>query len=108
MVSIIKDTSHNNNSNNKFYNKNKMSMITIMFQFLIFCVYILYICVGVCIGLGWVKNLCDNTAIKNCWLPIIMFIAVMLIFFWLPIYIIAFIVKLVMLIVSKKKLNSKN
>ena len=84
-------------------------MVTTMFQSLIACVVILlYICMGVYIGLGWVKNLCDNTEIKNYRLPIIMFIAVMLIFFWLPIYIIVFIVKLVMLIVSGKKLNSKN
>ena len=84
-------------------------MVTTMFHSLIACVVILlYLCVGVYIGLGWVRNLCDNTEIKKCLLPIIMFIAVMLIFFWLPIYIIVFIVKLVMLIVSGKKLNSKN
>ena len=84
-------------------------MVTTMFQSLIACVVIiLYFCMGVYIGLGWVRNLCDNTEIKKCLLPIIMFIAVMLIFFWLPIYIIVIIVKLVMLIVSKKKLNSKN
>ena len=86
-----------------------MTMVTTMFQSLIACVVIiLYFCMGVYIGLGWVRNLCDNTEIKKCLLPIIMFIAVMLIFFWLPIYIIVIIVKLVMLIVSKKKLNSKN
>ena len=84
-------------------------MVTTMFQSLIACVVIiLYFCMGVYIGLGWVRNLCDNTEIKKCLLPIIMFIAVMFIFFWLPIYIIVIIVKLVMLIVSKKKLNSKN
>ena len=84
-------------------------MVTTMFQSLIACVVIiLYFCMGVYIGLGWVRNLCDNTEIKKCQLPIIVFIAVMLIFFWLPIYIIVFIVKLVMLIVSGKKLNSKN
>ena len=84
-------------------------MVTTMFQSLIACVVILlYLCMGVYIGLGWVKNLCDNTEIKKCQLPFIVFIAVMLIFFWLPIYIIVIIVKLVMLIVSKKKLNSKN
>ena len=83
-------------------------MVTTMFQSLIACVVILlYICMGVYIGLGWVKNLCDNTEIKNYRLPIIMFIALMLMFFWLPIYIIVFIVKLVMLIVSGKKLNNK-
>ena len=84
-------------------------MITTLFHSLIACVVIiLYLCMGVYIGLGWVRNLCDNTEIKKCLLPIIMFIAVMLIFFWLPIYIIVIIVKLVMLIVSGKKLNSKN
>ena len=84
-------------------------MVTTMFQSLIACVVILlYLCMGVYIGLGWVKNLCDNTEIKKCRLPIIVFIALMLIFFWLPIYIIVFIVKLVMVIVSGKKLNSKN
>ena len=84
-------------------------MLTTMFQSLIGCVVIvLYLCMGVYIGLGWVKNLCDNTEITKCRLPIIMFIALMLIFFWLPIYIIIFIVKFVMLIVSGKKLNSKN
>ena len=84
-------------------------MVTTMFQSLIACVVIiLYFCMGVYIGLGWVRNLCDNTEIKKCLLPIIMFIAVMLMFFWLPIYIIVFIVKLVMLIVSGKKLNNKN
>ena len=84
-------------------------MVTTMFQSLIACVVIiLYFCMGVYIGLGWVRNLCDNTEIKKCLLPIIMFIAVMLIFFWLPIYIIVIIVKLAMVIVSKKKLNSKN
>ena len=84
-------------------------MVTTMFHSLIACVVILlYLCVGVYIGLGWVKNLCDNTEIKKCRLPIITFIALMLIFFWLLIYIIVIIVKLVMLIVSKKKLNSKN
>ena len=83
-------------------------MVTTMFQSLIACVVIiLYFCMGVYIGLGWVRNLCDNTEIKKCQLPIIVFIAVMLIFFWLPIYIIVFIVKLVMVIVSGKKLNSK-
>ena len=83
-------------------------MVTTMFQSLIACVVILlYLCMGVYIGLGWVKNLCDNTEIKKCRLPIITFIALMLIFFWLPIYIIVIIVKLVMLIVSGKKLNSK-
>ena len=82
-------------------------MVTTMFQSLIACVVILlYLCMGVYIGLGWVKNLCDNTEIKKCRLPIIVFIAVMLMFFWLPIYIL--IVKLVMLIVSGKKLNNKN
>ena len=84
-------------------------MVTTMLHFLIACVVIiLYLCMGVYIGLGWVRNLCDNTEIKKCLLPIIMFIAVMLMFFWLPIYIIVFIVKLVMLIVSGKKLNNKN
>ena len=84
-------------------------MVTTMFQSLIACVVIiLYFCMGVYIGLGWVRNLCDNTEIKKCLLPIIMFIAVMLIFFWLPIYIIVIIVKLAMVIVSGKKLNSKN
>ena len=84
-------------------------MVTTMFQSLIVCVVIiLYFCMGVYIGLGWVRNLCDNTEIKKCLLPIIMFIAVMLMFFWLPIYIIVFIVKLVMFIVSGKKLNNKN
>ena len=84
-------------------------MVTTMFQSLIACVVIiLYFCMGVYIGLGWVRNLCDNTEIKKCQLPFIVFIAVMLMFFWLPIYIIVFIVKLVMLIVSGKKLNSKN
>ena len=84
-------------------------MVTTMFQSLIACVVIiLYLCMGVYIGLGWVKNLCDNTEIKKCRLPIIVFIAVMLMFFWLPIYIIVIIVKLAMVIVSKKKLNSKN
>ena len=83
-------------------------MVTTMFQSLIACVVILlYICMGVYIGLGWVKNLCDNTEIKNYRLPIIMFIALMLMFFWLPIYIIILIGKLVMLIVSGKKLNNK-
>ena len=79
-----------------------------IYQFLIVCLVILYLCVGVYIGLGWAKNLSDNTDTKKCWLPVIMFIALMLIFFSLPIFVIAFIVKLVMLIVSKKKLNSKN
>ena len=84
-------------------------MVTTMFQSLIACVVIiLYFCMGVYIGLGWVRNLCDNTEIKKCQLPFIVFIAVMLMFFWLPIYIIVFIVKLVMLIVSGKKLNNKN
>lgn len=84
-------------------------MVTTIFQSLIGCVVtLLYLCVGVYIGLGWVKNLCDNTEIKKCRLPIIVFIALMLIFFWLPIYIIILIVKLVMLIVSGKKLNNKN
>ena len=84
-------------------------MVTTMFQSLIGCVVIfLYLCMGVYIGLGWVKNLCDNTEIKKCQLPFIVFIAVMLMFFWLPIYIIILIVKLVMLIVSGKKLNNKN
>ena len=83
-------------------------MVITMFQSLIVCVVILlYLCMGVYIGLGWVRNLCDNTEIKKCRLPIIMFITLMLIFFWLPIYIIVFIVKLVMLIVSGKKLNNK-
>lgn len=83
-------------------------MVTTMFQSLIACVaIILYLCMGVYIGLGWVKNLCDNTEIKKYRLSIIVFIAVMLIFFWLPIYIIILIVKLVMLIVSGKKLNNK-
>ena len=84
-------------------------MVTTMFQSLIGCVVILlYLCMGVYIGLGWVKNLCDNTEIKKCRLPIIMFIAVMLMFFWLPIYIIVIIGKFVMLIFSGKKLNNKN
>ena len=84
-------------------------MVTTMFQSLIACVGILlYLCMGVYIGFGWLKNLCDNTEIKKYQLPIIVFIAVMLMFFWLPIYIIVFIVKLVMLIVSGKKLNNKN
>ena len=84
-------------------------MVTTMFHSLIVCVVILlYLCMGVYIGLGWVKDLCDNTEIKKYRLSIIVFIAVMLIFFWLPIYIIVIIVKLVMLIVSGKKLNSKN
>ena len=84
-------------------------MVTTMFQSLIVCVVILlYLCMGVYIGLGWVRNLCDNTEIKKCQLPIIVFIAVMLMFFWLPIYIIVIIVKLAMVIVSKKKLNNKN
>ena len=83
-------------------------MVTTMFQSLIGCVVILlYLCMGVYIGLGWVKNLCDNKDIKKCQLPIIVFIVVMLMFFWLPIYIIVFIVKLVMFIVSGKKLNNK-
>ena len=83
-------------------------MITTLFHSFIACVVIiLYLCMGVYIGLGWVKNLYDNTEIKKCRLPIITFIALMLIFFWLPIYIIVFIVKLVMLIVSGKKLNNK-
>ena len=57
-------------------------MVTTMFQSLIGCVVILlYLCMGVYIGLGWVKNLCDNTEIKNYRLPIIMFIALMLMFF---------------------------
>ena len=84
-------------------------MVTTMFQSLIGCVaIILYLCMGVYIGLGWVKNLCDNTEIKKYRLSIIVFIAVMLIFFWLPIYIIVIIGKLVMLIVSGKKVNNKN
>ena len=84
-------------------------MVTTMFQSLIACVtIILYLCMGVYIGLGWVRNLCDNTEIKKCQLPFIVFIAVMLMFFWLPIYIIILIVKLVMLIVSGKKVNNKN
>ena len=84
-------------------------MVTTMFQSLIGCVVILfYLCMGVYIGLGWVKNLCDKTEIKKCRLPIIVFIAVLLMFFWLPIYIIILIGKFVMLIVSGKKLNSKN
>ena len=84
-------------------------MVTTMFQSLIGCVaIILYLCMGVYIGLGWVKNLCDNTVIKKCRLPIIISITLMLMFFWLPIYIIILIVKLVMLIVSGKKLNNKN
>ena len=84
-------------------------MVTTIFQSLIGCVVILlYLCMGVYIGLGWVRNLCDNTEIKKCRLPIITFIALMLIFFWLPIYIIVIIGKLVMVIVSGKKLNSKN
>ena len=84
-------------------------MVTTMFHSLIACVVIiLYLCMGVYIGLGWVRNLCDNTEIKKCLLPIIIFIALMLIFFWLPIYIIVIIVKLAMVIVSKKKLNNKN
>ena len=84
-------------------------MVTTMFHSLIACVVIvLYLCMGVYIGLGWVKNLYDNTEIKKCRLPIITFIALMLIFFWLPIYIIVIIGKLVMLIVSGKKLNNKN
>ena len=78
-------------------------MVTTLFYSLIACVVIiLYLCMGVYIGLGWVRNLCDNTEIKKCRLPIIMFITLMLIFFWLPIYIIILIVKLVMLIVSGK------
>ena len=86
-----------------------MTMVTTMFHSLIACVVIvLYLCMGVYIGLGWVKNLYDNTEIKKCRLPIITFIALMLIFFWLPIYIIVIIGKLVMLIVSGKKLNNKN
>ena len=84
-------------------------MVTTLFHSLIaWVVIILYLCMGVYIGLGWVKNLCDNMEIKKCRLPIIVFIAVLLMFFWLPIYIIVFIVKLVMLIVSGKKLNNKN
>ena len=83
-------------------------MVITMFQSLIVCVVILlYLCMGVYIGLGWVRNLCDNTEIKKCRLPIIMFITLMLIFFWLPIYILVFIVKLAMLIVSGKQLNNK-
>ena len=83
-------------------------MVATMFQSLIGCVVILlYLCMGVYIGLGWVRNLCDNTEIKKCQLPIIVFIAVMLMFFWLPIYIIVIIGKLIMLIVSGKKLNNK-
>ena len=78
-----------------------------MYQFLISCVVILYLCVGVYIGLGWAKNLSDNTDTKKCWLPVIMFISLMLIFFWMPIFVIAFIVKLIMLIVSEKILNSR-
>ena len=59
-----------------------MTMVTTMFQSLIGCVVILfYLCMGVYIGLGWVRNLCDNTEIKKCQLPIIVFIAVMLMFF---------------------------
>ena len=84
-------------------------MVTTLFHSLIaWVVIILYLCMGVYIGLGWVRNLCDNTEIKKCQLPFIVFIAVMLMFFWLPIYIIVFMVKLVMLIVSGKKLNNKN
>ena len=84
-------------------------MVTTMFHSLSACVVIfLYLCMGVYIGLGWVKNLCDNTEIKKCQLPIIVFIAVMLMFFWLPIYIIILIGKFVMLIVSGKKVNNKN
>ena len=57
-------------------------MVTTMFHSLIGCVVILlYLCMGVYIGLGWVKNLCDNTEIKKCRLAIIVFIAVMLMFF---------------------------
>ena len=41
-------------------------MVTTMFHSLIACVVILlYLCMGVYIGLGWVKNLCDNTEIKK-------------------------------------------
>ena len=41
-------------------------MVTTMFHSSIACVVILlYLCMGVYIGLGWVKNLCDNTEIKN-------------------------------------------
>ena len=84
-------------------------MVTTLFHSLIaWVVIILYLCMGVYIGLGWVRNLCDNTEIKKCQLPFIVFIAVMLMFFWLPIYIIILIVKLVMLIVSGKNLNNKN
>ena len=84
-------------------------MVTTLFHSLIaWVVIILYLCMGVYIGLGWVRNLCDNTEIKKCQLPFIVFIAVMLMFFWLPIYIIILIGKLVMLIVSGKKLNNKN
>ena len=84
-------------------------MVTTLFHSLIaWVVIILYLCMGVYIGLGWARNLCDNTEIKKCLLPIIMFITVMLIFFWLLIYIIVIIVKLAMVIVSKKKLNNKN
>ena len=83
-------------------------MVITMFQSLIVCVVILlYLCMGVYIGLGWLKNLCDNTEIKKCQLPIIVFIAVMLMFFFFFLYIIILIVKLVMLIVSGKKLNNK-
>ena len=57
-------------------------MVTTMFQSLIACVGILlYLCMGVYIGFGWLKNLCDNTEIKKYQLPIIVFIAVMLMFF---------------------------
>ena len=57
-------------------------MVTTMFHSLSACVVILlYLCMGVYIGLGWVRNLCDNTEIKKCQLPIIVFIAVMLMFF---------------------------
>ena len=84
-------------------------MVTTLFHSLIaWVVIILYLCMGVYIGLGWVKNLCDNTEIKKYRLSIIVFIAVMLMFFWLPIYIIILIGKFVMLIVSGKKLNNKN
>ena len=57
-------------------------MVTTLFHSLIaWVVIILYLCMGVYIGLGWVRNLCDNTEIKKCQLPIIVFIAVMLMFF---------------------------
>lgn len=58
----------------------------ILSQLLTTSLVLLYLCVGTYIGMCWLRNVAEKTSTKSYLVPFLIFLAILLMVFWLPIY----------------------